>query len=75
MGTFLDAGTSCGTKGRDGTPAPDIPAYTSTQVVASAFLKAWPELWRGRPVANGWRAIKEVWPDFEESDVLEEMLI
>lgn len=75
VGTFLDAGSACGTKGRDGAPAPDIPAYTSTQVVASAFLKAWPELWRGRPVANGWRAIKEVWPDFEESDVLEEMLI
>ena len=75
VGAFLDSGTCCGTKSRDGTPAPDIPAYTSTQIVCSAVLKAWPELWSNRPVANGWRALKEVWPDFQESDLVSELLV
>ena len=61
IGGIADGYVPAGSEGPDGVVKSDIPAYSSTQLVGSMFMRCWSDIF------PNYRAVRDIFPNFVEN--------
>lgn len=73
-GGIIDTYDAAGSASLNGAPQASIPPATSLQVVATALLKCFPDVFRNEREPQSTRNLRLVFPNIEDSDIIQPLL-